>query len=78
MTHYVLSAIAVAHPRVSHRIWIDGLSQGTSGSRSAVRRQLASCTIETCQELQAKQLAVSPKSVVIWPHFQDAKWIAAR
>eukprot|EP00959_Pyramimonas_sp_CCMP1952_P302240 6323847-Pyramimonas_sp.AAC.1 len=60
MTHYVLSAITVAHPRVNHRIWIDDLSQGTCGSRSAVRRQLASCITETCQELQAKQPTVSP------------------
>eukprot|EP00959_Pyramimonas_sp_CCMP1952_P262806 5495287-Pyramimonas_sp.AAC.1 len=64
MTHYVLSAITTAHPRVSHRIWIGDISQGTRGSRSAVRRQLAARIIQTCQELRAKKLNVSPKSVV--------------
>eukprot|EP00959_Pyramimonas_sp_CCMP1952_P271350 5672908-Pyramimonas_sp.AAC.1 len=78
MTHYVLSAITTAHPRVSHRIWIDDISQGTKGSRSAVRQQLAACIIQTCQELRAKKPNVSPKTVVMCSHSQDAKWIAAR
>eukprot|EP00959_Pyramimonas_sp_CCMP1952_P327548 6857122-Pyramimonas_sp.AAC.1 len=62
MTHYVLEVITVAHPRMGHRIWIDDLSQSARGSRAAVRRELAACVINTCEELRAKQLKVASKS----------------
>eukprot|EP00959_Pyramimonas_sp_CCMP1952_P232940 4868334-Pyramimonas_sp.AAC.1 len=78
MTHYVLEVIAVAHPRMGQRIWINDLSQSPRGSRAAVRRDSAACVIDTCEGLRAKQLKVASKLVIIRSSFQDAQWVARR
>eukprot|EP00959_Pyramimonas_sp_CCMP1952_P277600 5803130-Pyramimonas_sp.AAC.1 len=63
---------------MGHRIWIDDLSQSVRGSRAVVRKELAACVINTCEELKAKQLKVANKSVIICSSFQDAQWVAKR
>eukprot|EP00959_Pyramimonas_sp_CCMP1952_P073667 1539736-Pyramimonas_sp.AAC.1 len=72
MTHFVLRGVVTAHPQVSHRIWIDDLSQQVRGSRAAVRTQLRDCILDTCSALACNQLKVSPKSVVVCTHLADA------
>eukprot|EP00959_Pyramimonas_sp_CCMP1952_P463354 9484794-Pyramimonas_sp.AAC.1 len=36
MTHYAMAKISRSHQHVSHRLWIDGLSQSLAGSRQMI------------------------------------------
>eukprot|EP00959_Pyramimonas_sp_CCMP1952_P443915 9293556-Pyramimonas_sp.AAC.1 len=63
---------------MSHRIWVDDLSQTVHGSRAAVRAKMVSCLADTCAELEQHGLAASPKSVVLCTHLDDARAVVRR
>eukprot|EP00959_Pyramimonas_sp_CCMP1952_P222855 4659039-Pyramimonas_sp.AAC.1 len=71
MTHYALATTTVANPRLGQRAKIGDLSQPARGLRAAVRKDLAACVVDACEQLSAK-----PKSVIVILSLQDAKWVA--
>eukprot|EP00959_Pyramimonas_sp_CCMP1952_P028731 602721-Pyramimonas_sp.AAC.1 len=73
-----MSKITTAHVNMSHRLWVDDLSQVARGSRISMRKQVIRCLIDTCQIMEAAGLKISPKSVVICSHIEDARIITRR
>eukprot|EP00959_Pyramimonas_sp_CCMP1952_P126389 2643553-Pyramimonas_sp.AAC.1 len=63
---------------MSHRLWVDDLSQVARGSRISMRKQMIRCLIDTCQSMEAAGLKISPKSAVICSHIEDARIITRR
>eukprot|EP00959_Pyramimonas_sp_CCMP1952_P088232 1845934-Pyramimonas_sp.AAC.1 len=58
---------------MGHRMWIDDISQRTTGSRRAVRRNLTKAVFKTGQELDKVGLKIAEKSVVMCTNVNDAQ-----
>eukprot|EP00959_Pyramimonas_sp_CCMP1952_P022803 479301-Pyramimonas_sp.AAC.1 len=60
---------------MSHRLWVDDLSQVARGSRISMREQMAMCAPDACQSMEAAGLKISPESVASCSHIEDARII---
>eukprot|EP00959_Pyramimonas_sp_CCMP1952_P396787 8313444-Pyramimonas_sp.AAC.1 len=61
---------------MSHRLWIDDLSQSYRASRRIMIWKLVQCLLDTCEAIQTTGLQISPKSVILCIRLCDAKVIA--
>eukprot|EP00959_Pyramimonas_sp_CCMP1952_P428693 8978850-Pyramimonas_sp.AAC.1 len=69
---FTMYKITTAHVNMSHRLWVDDLSQSCKGSRIGMRQQQISCLLTTCRTFVEAGLRISPKSVVVCSNVQDA------
>eukprot|EP00959_Pyramimonas_sp_CCMP1952_P152136 3183249-Pyramimonas_sp.AAC.1 len=78
MAHYVMAKISCSHQGVSHRLWIDDLSQSLAGSRQKIASSLSACLADAADELKKMKLQIAAKSCVVCSHHGDAKEIVRR
>ena len=77
-TYYIMAKITTVHVGMSHRLWIDDLSQTYRASRRTMVAKMVHCLADTCQAIQEAGLKVSPKSVVLCTRLCDAKLVARK
>jgi hypothetical protein len=75
ITFFIMQRITSTHIGVSHRLWIDDLSQVDRGSRRAVVYHLSACLITTFEQMEEHGLTIATKSVAVCSKLADARAI---
>eukprot|EP00959_Pyramimonas_sp_CCMP1952_P275504 5758720-Pyramimonas_sp.AAC.1 len=66
------------HLGLSHRLWVDDLSQVVRASCRAVVRMLSACLITALEQMQQHGLAIATKSVVACAKLADARAVVRK